>query len=100
MVEHILKHELLHILIRPRQIDGRMAVHPPEFWAEEKRISPSRDEVWDWLHIALIAHLKIDEKREAAMIRRGWHRPAAIPFPTLEYARGLAKSDLKALGYI
>jgi len=100
VIEHILKHEILHIVIRPRQIDSRTVKHPPEFWEAEKRISPEREEAWDWLSIALIAHLRIDEKREAAMIRRGWERSISNPFPTFADARELSNPDTVKSGYI
>ncbi|HLK47715.1 MAG TPA: hypothetical protein VKT49_06250, partial [Bryobacteraceae bacterium] len=36
---HVLKHELLHTRIRPREENGVWLDHPREFWEEERRIS-------------------------------------------------------------
>jgi hypothetical protein len=87
VIEHILKHELLHIVIRPRSIAGHVVKHPPEFWEAERRISPQGDLVWNWLYLALISHLKIDKKREATTIKRGWESSIIDRFPTLDEAR-------------
>jgi hypothetical protein len=61
---------------------------------------PDRVEAWCWLYAALTPWLKIDKKREATMIRRGWDNMTNHPFPTLEDARALAKADAETLRYI
>ena len=40
VVRHIVLHELLHLWIRPEEIDGKLVMHPPEFWQAEKRYVP------------------------------------------------------------
>lgn len=40
--DHILLHELIHLIVRPRRVDGRMRSHPPEFWELEEKSSPLR----------------------------------------------------------
>src|SRR5690606_31138057 len=36
---HILKHELLHLEIQGREVDGKYRSHPPEFWVRENEVS-------------------------------------------------------------
>ena len=92
--EHILIHEMLHIVIRPREIGGRMVHHPPEFWDAELRLSPARSIAWDWLHRSLLPWLKIDKRREQTLVLRGWHKGPHHPFPSLEEVRANAGVDL------
>jgi hypothetical protein len=82
-IEFILVHEMLHIVIPPREIDGRTVHHPPEFWDAESGLYPTRFQIWDWLHRALFPWLKSDEKRERTLVLRGWNKGARHPFPTL-----------------
>ena len=47
---HVLKHELLHTRIPPREVEGKWSAHPPEFWEEENRIAkPDKIRAWEWL---------------------------------------------------
>lgn len=36
VIAFILQHELLHLLIPPREVDGQWKSHPPEFWDAER----------------------------------------------------------------
>lgn len=96
IIEFILVHELLHIIIPPREIDGCSVHHPPEFWDAEMRLCPARIQIWDWLHRALFPSLKSDEKRERTLVLRGWHKRARHPFPTLEEVRANADVVLRS----
>lgn len=49
VIEFVLRHELLHLMIPPREVDGKCKSHPPEFWETENRVSPMKEPVWDWL---------------------------------------------------
>ena len=84
IIEFILVHEMLHIVIRPREIDDRTVHHPPEFWEAELRLYPAGFQIWDWLDCALFPWLKGDAKRERTLVLRGWHKGERRPFPTLE----------------
>ncbi|GAB4325226.1 MAG: hypothetical protein Kow0010_07650 [Dehalococcoidia bacterium] len=44
------KHELLHLVVPPRLVDGTYESHPPEFWKHEAAIGPERWAVWAWIH--------------------------------------------------
>jgi hypothetical protein len=39
---HILIHELIHLIVAAREIDGKMTSHLLEFWELEKDFSPDR----------------------------------------------------------
>jgi hypothetical protein len=83
----ILCHELLHVVIPPREIDGRTVKHPPEFWEAEKRRFPERSQAWDWINAALFPWLIRDRRREATLVRRSWRDSSRHRFPTLEEAK-------------
>jgi hypothetical protein len=53
VVRFILKHELIHVVRRPRTVDGWYEPHPPEFWELEFEIAPERYAAWAWLHANL-----------------------------------------------
>lgn len=40
VIEHVLRHELLHLKIPAREIDGKLVNHPPEFWEAEQALVP------------------------------------------------------------
>ena len=45
----ICKHELLHLVIPGRAVNGRKISHPPEFWVREREIAPEREAAWEWV---------------------------------------------------
>jgi hypothetical protein len=38
VVEFILCHEMLHLVLPPRDVSGHLKTHPPEFWEAENRV--------------------------------------------------------------
>jgi hypothetical protein len=47
----VLKHELLHTRILPREVNGQWLADPPEFWEEENRITEAdKDRAWEWIY--------------------------------------------------
>jgi hypothetical protein len=46
VIEHVLRHEPLHLKIRPREIDGKLVHHPPEFWEAEQALVPWKSASW------------------------------------------------------
>ena len=65
-------HELLHLVIDPRVIDGVVKQHPPEFFAREASLVPDRDAAWEWVYNHFYRALKIDAKGERTMVKRNW----------------------------
>jgi hypothetical protein len=72
--QHIFVHELLHLIIPPREVDGRIKTHPAEFWEAEKLLSPDCDKVSDWLWWNYRNLLNNDRKNDCIRVRRGWQK--------------------------
>ena len=72
--QHIFVHELLHLIIPPREVDGRIKTHPAEFWEAEKLLSPDCDKVSDWLWWNYGNLLNNDRKNDCIRVRRGWQK--------------------------
>lgn len=72
VMRFILKHELLHCVVLPRQIDGRMQDHPPEFWTAEAALGPERVGAWRWIDANFAACLGSDYW--GAYVKRNWKR--------------------------
>jgi hypothetical protein len=70
----ICRHELLHMVIPGREVNGKMTHHPPEFFEKERASTPGRDAVWDcvWWHGWEV--LRQDKQRESIIVKRGWRR--------------------------
>jgi hypothetical protein len=80
----IFRHELLHLEILPRVIEGKSTSHPPEFWDAERALCPERTIAWIWLKLVLSACLKLDRKRECTYVKSNWKRLMSTDRPTLE----------------
>ena len=80
----IFRHELLHLEILPRVVEGKNTSHPPEFWDAEHALCPERTIAWIWLKWVLSDCLKLDQKRECAYVKSNWKRLMPIDRPTLE----------------
>lgn len=72
VISLILKHELLHTVVRPRLIDGVKKIHPPEFFEKERLIAPERQQAWDWIWINLEFCLKRHKKKEGIYVLSNW----------------------------
>jgi len=73
----ILKHELLHLRIPPRQLDGRWTSHPPEFFDQQRQLAPEASAAWDWIWRNLGPYLherpqleRLDVRRKPLNVRR------------------------------
>lgn len=65
-------HELLHLRIRPREIDGKRTIHPPEFWEEEATLCPERDDAWSWIWGNYPLALKPRPRLERIDVKSNW----------------------------
>lgn len=72
--EHIFIHELIHLQVPGRKIDGKFVQHPPEFWEIEHRVSKDSGVVWAWLFQNFWQVLKVDRKRESTRVNRAWKK--------------------------
>lgn len=72
VMRYVLKHELLHMKIRPELIDGKEIGHPPAFWEAEEALVPERRVGGAWLGAAFYPCLKIEKKKERIIVKRCW----------------------------
>ena len=72
--EYILTHELIHLIVRGREVEGKMTTHPPEFWEMERELVPNRDVAFSWLWLSFSRVLKRDKEHEGIRVKRRWKR--------------------------
>ncbi len=70
--QHIVAHELVHLVVPPETIDGRQVAHTGTFWRHEARVSPYRLRSWAWIHFNLSSCIRRDQKSERTVIKRNW----------------------------
>lgn len=80
----IFRHELLHLEIPSRVVEGKSTSHPPEFWDAERALCPERIIAWNWLMVVLSTCLKIERKRECTYVKSNWKQRMSLDRPTLE----------------
>jgi hypothetical protein len=81
---HILTHEMLHLVIPSRVIDGKHTNHPPEFVERENALAPECLESWAWIWTNFGIFLEEDKKRETITVKHGWQRIMLTPRVPLE----------------
>jgi hypothetical protein len=87
IMRYIIIHELIHIIIRPREIDGKIIKHSPEFLEKEKELVPERHICWYWVYDTLFDCLKIDNENERTFVKRNWRKMMRGGRPTYEEVR-------------
>jgi hypothetical protein len=66
---YVIKHELLHTRIGPREVNGEWLAHPPEFSEEETRIAGAdADRAWEWIYCNFHYALKRDNEHECIWV--------------------------------
>lgn len=86
----ICKHELLHLELPPREIDGKSTDHPPEFWNRENVICPEKRIAWAWIWENLWSCIRVDKKREGITVLNEWKSRWDLP------RIGLSEIDIAA----
>jgi hypothetical protein len=71
VIGFILQHELLHMIIPGREVEGRVTIHPPEFWDAERKF-PNRIAALNWLFVSLGPCLRRDKKQQGVVVTRRW----------------------------
>ncbi len=84
VIEHVLRHELLHLKIPPREINGKLVGHPPEFWEEETILVPWKAASWTWMYLAFGSALKRDIPKECIWVKKSWKKLQKHPYPSWE----------------
>ncbi len=82
VIEHVLRHELLHLKIRPREIDGKLVHHPPEFWEAEQALVPWKSASWGWMILAFWEVIKMDIPDERVWVKKSWRNLQKYPYPS------------------
>ena len=103
VIEHLLRHELLHIKVPPRIIDGKLVFHPPEYWEAESQLVPWKAASWAWIYTAFWDALKVDRENECVWVNKNWKRLQRNPYPSWQMVLddikrfGKHEDDIKAL---
>jgi hypothetical protein len=100
VVDFILTHELLHLLVPPKEINGIMKSHPPEFREAERRTFPEVELAWNWLIMALGPWLKRDPKKETTFVKATWRRLVRVERPSIEQVSKLLNPKMAELPLI
>jgi hypothetical protein len=79
IAEFVSKHELLHLDVPPREVEGKMTDHPPEFWNREQVLCPERHMAWAWIWRNFYDCLRVDRKKEGIRVLRDWREAAYRP---------------------
>lgn len=96
VMRDILTHELLHLRIPPREIEGKIVSHPPEFWEAQKILIPSFSISFAWCQIAFFTTVDIDREREGVWVHRKRARKDRDGGrPTLEFIHELIAVENK-----
>jgi hypothetical protein len=82
VIEHVLRHELLHLKIPAREIDGKLVHHPPEFWEAEQALVPWKSASWGWMVLAFWEVIKTDLPNECTWVKKSWRRLQKYPYPS------------------
>lgn len=84
VISFILRHELLHFTIPPREVDGHQSAHPPEFRKAEQNF-PDYQSAWSWLTLVLGSCLRRNKKQECTFVTRQWKARMNGERPSLDY---------------
>lgn len=77
VIEAILIHENIHLAIRPREIQGELKHHPPEFWECERALNPFIRQMWFWLQARWPLCYHKDDQAERTWVLKRWRRERA-----------------------
>jgi len=97
VIEFIICHELIHLLLPPRNVDGKRTTHPPEFWQVEGERIPNRAAAWRWILVVLGSCLRIDRQKECTFVSRKWKSLLNGSRPTLEMLSSVFDADKTSL---
>ena len=92
VIEHVLRHELLHLKIPARLIGGKLVHHPPEFWEAEQSLVPWKSTSWSWMVLAFWDAIKIDINKECIWVKKSWKKLQNHPYPSWKMATDHAKT--------
>lgn len=82
VIEHVLRHEFLHLKIPAREIDGKLINHPPEFWEAEQSLVPWGRTSWGWMSLAFCDAIRLDRPNECIWVKKTWRKLQKHPYPS------------------
>jgi hypothetical protein len=85
----IIKHELLHLRIKPITIPGKKYIdqHPPEFREAERAIAPEKTDAWMWIWSNFLMCLHIRPRLQRIDVRPSWRERWSMPVMDIEECR-------------
>lgn len=92
VIEAIVIHEFLHFVIKPREVDGKLKAHPPEFFVREQEISPNINLTWGWFQTMFLSDLVRDKKRERTTLKNLRKRHASREYISFEELKTMLKN--------
>lgn len=94
VLRFLFTHELLHTVIPPREIRGKLVSHPPEFFEAELRAVPVGEvaDAWSWIWGNFFSHLKRRPRVQRIDVTRGWQDSFRGPLLSVEECRGLRET--------
>jgi hypothetical protein len=96
VIAFVLCHELLHLVVPPREVDGQRKMHPPEFWQAEAAMAPDRAVMWAWIILVLGSCLRRDKRQECAFVKANWKWLMSKERPTLAQVAAILESGKAA----
>lgn len=84
VMEYILYHELLHLVVPPREINGKIKSHPPEFIKIQRCSFPDADIAYAYITSILFSIIKRDNKNEQIKVLPRWRDCTAERFIAVE----------------
>jgi hypothetical protein len=84
VLEFIIGHELIHLFVPPREIDGKITNHPPEFWEVEHARLKQGPLYWVWLKFMFLNIIEPDRKNEKTWVKKRWKKQRTKIYPTIE----------------
>jgi hypothetical protein len=83
VLEFLIKHELLHLLAPPVQVDDEMERHHVAFSEREQEIAPERLLAWTWLYVSIGEHLRVRRQAQRTDVASTWKATWHLPRPDI-----------------
>ncbi len=71
---HTLAHEIIHLILPPRNLNGKDVVHHNAFWWYENHMVPHNRLSWAWICYNFSGCLRSDKKAECTFVKRNWRQ--------------------------
>ncbi len=95
---YIFHHELLHLIVPPREVDGKLKSHPPEFFKLERDSYLDAGILSRYLQESLFGMVRSDAKHEQINVLPQWKKCTAERFiPLQSYCE---RNNLRTTGEI